>query len=418
MIETTPLSHHAGASSNHWSCFRLMNIGALMVLSIAVVVMSLQLQYVTYKVTSEQKQIDNLLYHIQNSQQAQINQLNEKVEQEHDLTIIHMAGTFTLLTGLLTMFHMSAHLRAFHEPIVQRKVLAILWMSPIYATTSFFALLFPTIEGYLAVIKDFYEAYAIYMFLSFLIAVLGRGDRDVVMDRLAQHADHLSSPSKLFSCWYHPHPDSSNSAKAKAILWECQMLCLQFVILRPLTSIASFVIETLTISDDPDNEKDEPENTWAYFLTPQFAISMVQNISVGLAFGGLLKFYHAIANDLKWCQPFSKFLCIKGVVFMTFWQEFTIHIVATLHGQEDHKAAHIQNVLICLEMLFFAIAHWCVFPPDEWEENYRPKEFAKPGLGLKDFAADMTLLVESSRKPRGQSCMEDEITTTMDTQLT
>lgn len=68
-----------------------------------------------------------------------------------------MAGTFCLLACLLTSFHMYTHLKNYKEPIVQRKIVAILWMSPIYAVTSFLSLVFPTADGYLAVIRDFYE---------------------------------------------------------------------------------------------------------------------------------------------------------------------------------------------------------------------------------------------------------------------
>ena len=67
-------------------------------------------------------------------------------------------------------------------------------------------------------------------------------------------------------------------------------------------------------------------------------------------------------------------------------------------GKTPHEqAVEIQNVLICLEMLFFSIAHWCVFPAEEWEPGYRPKQYAKPGIGLKDFASDMRYIMSSSR---------------------
>lgn len=98
---------------------------------------------------------------------------------------------------------------------------------------------------------------------------------------------------------------------------------------------------------------------------------------------------------------------------MTFWQGLLISIIVNLHqggrwsvtdndGGSDprHKAMALQNVLICLEMLFFSIAHWCVFPTEEWEEGYAPREYAKPGLGFKDFVSDMSLIVESSKASR------------------
>jgi Organic solute transporter Ostalpha len=65
------------------------------------------------------------------------------------------------------------------------------------------------------------------------------------------------------------------------------------------------------------------------------------------------------------------------------------------------RAEQIQNFLICLEMLFFSIAHWCVFPAEEWEPDYRPQEsYAKPGIGLKDFAKDISYIVSSSSSAR------------------
>ena len=162
-------------------------------------------------------------------------------------------------------------------------------------------------EGYLSIIKDFYEAYVIYMFLSFLIAVLGRGDRNVAVNVLAQHADQMKEPTRCFSRCYHPAPDESPHAKAQAVLLECQILAMQFVFCRPVTSIASFVVTTLNDanhstadSSNDDMNADDKRSGWSYFASPLFWIAMVQNVSVFLAFRGMLKFYHAVRDDLAW----------------------------------------------------------------------------------------------------------------------
>ena len=55
-------------------------------------------------------------------------EINQRVEKQKDLTIINIAGTFTLLSCVVTMFHMTAHLRKMNQPFVQRKICAILWM--------------------------------------------------------------------------------------------------------------------------------------------------------------------------------------------------------------------------------------------------------------------------------------------------
>lgn len=82
------------------------------------------------------------------------------------------------------MWHVTSHLRNFHNPVVQRKILAILWMAPIYSTSSWFSLVFVSCEAYLSILKDCYEAYVVYVFLSFLISVLGNGDREAVVDKV------------------------------------------------------------------------------------------------------------------------------------------------------------------------------------------------------------------------------------------
>jgi hypothetical protein len=264
-------------------------------------------------------------------------------------------------------------------------------------------------------VRDFYEAYTVYNFLSLLIAILGRDNRDVVVNVLAQHASHLKPPTKCLSSCYHPAPETSDQAMANAVLYECQVLVMQFVFCRPLTSIASFVSTTLMINRQDNDENDN----WALLKTPNFYISMITNVSVFLAFTGLLKFYHAVRDDLLWCQPFSKFMAIKGIVFLTFWQGLLITIFVSLHEVNNKKddsstskspqqlATELQHILICLEMVFFSVAHLCVFSAEEWEPNYRPKEFKAPSFGITDFAKDVKYIMSSQRRSPGGAADND-----------
>lgn len=416
-------SSSRGEGFSFASCMAWCNTFSIATLAVAVGFLFVQLQVVTVQVAATRHHIDAVLDKVTQEQSEQIQNLNVKVEEEHSLTILHMALVFTTLTCLISAFHMAAHIRNYNQPMVQRKIIAILWMSPIYAVTSFLSLLWPAAEGYLAILKDMYESYVIYQFLAFLIAVLGQGDRDVAVQVLARHADHLDKPAKCLSCFYHPPANQGPIAKANAVLMECTVLCMQFVFWRPITSIMSFVFEVIAVSDaraddastgDTMTEEQVEADAWSYFRSPLFYIAMIQNVSVFFAFTGLIKFYHAVRDDLKWCQPFAKFATIKGVVFLTFWQGLVIAIVCNIHqggrwsvtndNDENQnprqKAIELQNVLICLEMLFFSIAHLCVFPTDEWEEGYAPREYAKPGIGLKDFVSDMSLVVESTKASR------------------
>jgi len=359
----------------------------------------------------------------------------DQFSMENSFMIYQLAGTFVLIGSLISMWHMTAHLRKFNQPMVQvsnrlfdkiclrllstqshsqRKILAILWMCPIYAITSWLSLVFVGMSDYLGVIKDLYEAYIIYMFLAFLIAVLGKGDRAVAVNTLALHADHLKPPMSVCGNRYF----ESARDKADAVLLQCQVFAMQFVLFKPLCSITRLFLEKEGVAQKLSHYD---------FRSPFFYVLIVENLSVFFAFMGLLKFYHAAEEDLAWCRPFPKFLCIKGVVFMTFWQGLAISILAntpslttnssatiteitTRENEEDIWAAQAQNFLICLEMLIFSVSHFFAFPTAEWTDGYRRTENKSGKFGdnmaLNDFLQDLKLVLSSKayvRKKRKEN---------------
>mmetsp|Transcript_31459 Transcript_31459/g.63308 ORF Transcript_31459/g.63308 Transcript_31459/m.63308 type:complete len:680 (-) Transcript_31459:43-2082(-) len=416
-----------------------------------------------------------------------VKEVNELADSQNSLLATQFAGMFTVLVILVSGYHLSQHIRHMHSPVVQRKIMAVLWMTPIYSVTSWLSLVVPLSEPYLAVIREFYESYCVYTFLSFLIAVLGRGDRWAVVDLLEQRADQLSNPDKfmcgldkcLWNCCNccrgrrraipsnevelvehegkedklgktsvatgksanssspeamgtsanaysrsgHLSPISVGSsvsnmdafreenfptnsrAKAEAVLDQCQTYAMQFVLLRPVTAIGWLVSNKLV----------EPKS-FLDWSSPQLYITIVTNASIFFAFRGLVKFYHATRTDLEWCNPWPKFLCIKGVVFMTFWQKMTIAIIVNVAYADDFDTQddandfvkRAQNFLICLEMLFAATAHCFVFSPDEWAEGYREWEERRrkeqhetrfgDGVALQDFIQDVKLVMASKRR--------------------
>mmetsp|Transcript_4798 Transcript_4798/g.9786 ORF Transcript_4798/g.9786 Transcript_4798/m.9786 type:complete len:500 (-) Transcript_4798:58-1557(-) len=412
-------SNHAAnnASSNlpwHQKISRALHLTILLTLSATTFLLFLQTQAISLRLSSTQSQLQELQHKLETSTQD----IEIQVEKQHDLTVIHMAGTFALLSCLISSFHMTAHLRKMNQPSVQRKILAILWMSPIYAVTSFLSLVFPpSAEGYLDILKNFYESYVIYQFLSFLIAVLGRGDRGAVVRTLSRHADHLDRPYRCLYCLFHPKPEEGGSeAMANAVLLECQVLAMQFVFFRPLTSILGFVLDLIE-GDQVGDEGSGSHVSWSFFYSPRFFVLLVENVSVFFAFAGLLKFYHAVREELAWCQPFAKFMTIKGVVFMTFWQGVVISIIFHANNNIDDddddgntsstpnnnpnsitSPQKIQSILICMEMLLFSIAHFCVFPAEEWEEGYKIRYYEGPGFGFQDFAEDVSMIIDSGKR--------------------
>ena len=267
--------------------------------------------------------ITNQVNSVQDTLSSYIRTTQDQFSTENSFMIYQLAGTFTLLGCLISMWHMTDHLRNFEQPFVQRKILAILWMCPIYSITSWLSLVIPAMEGYLAMLKDLYEAYVIYQFLSFLIAVLGKGDRGAVVDLLARHADHLSPPVRCFGCCRKRLGQGMvcNDEKrqlADDVLLQCQICAMQFVFLRPFLTTVKFVLKKIDYNGPlfgPGNPFDSSgggemgvdSDVCTYigdgaipYCTPHFWLVIAENVSVFLAFSGLLNFYHAVSEDLSW----------------------------------------------------------------------------------------------------------------------
>jgi len=211
---------------------------------------------------------------------------------------------------------------------------------------------------------------------------------------LAEQGGHLTPPFRLFFCFCKPHYEN-DKALASAIVLQCQVFAMQFVFCKPVTAISVALLKKY----DYYGPYAEDALDWKSI---QFWIVIIQNVSTFVAFTGLLKFYHAVDKELQWCRPFAKFLCIKGVVFMTFWQGTALTILAEttdVVGGGDTKdswSEQIQNFLICLEMLLFSIAHFYCFPVEEWQPgykvNFRKAKFGET-MALNDFFKDLKIIM-------------------------
>ena len=242
-------------------CVQLVNCGLVCALIYLALLEYPKIEQLQQQVEIDKEEIATLSEEVREKQAGQIENLHQQVIDEEQFNFLTLAGTFTLLTCLISMFHMSTHLRKHNQPKIQRKIIAILWMSPIYSVTSFLTLVFPSVAGWMAIIKDFYESYCIYVFLSFLISVLGEGSRDQAVDVLAKHAAHLDKPTRCLSCFYEPSPDTSDHAKANAVMTQCQIYCLQFTFIRPMTTIFSvFVLHRDQTTPEEEENFEEFEN--------------------------------------------------------------------------------------------------------------------------------------------------------------
>lgn len=89
---------------------------------------------------------------------------------------------------------------------------------------------------------------------------------------------------------------------------------LQFAIIAPAVSITAIILQTQDLLC-PESMSLAFGNSW---------LQIVKVISVTLATYFLIEFYFVIRKDIAQYKPLLKFLSIKLVIFLTFYQQRTI----------------------------------------------------------------------------------------------
>eukprot|EP01063_Lacrimia_lanifica_P041427 TRINITY_DN966_c2_g1_i1.p1 TRINITY_DN966_c2_g1~~TRINITY_DN966_c2_g1_i1.p1 ORF type:complete len:384 (+),score=133.33 TRINITY_DN966_c2_g1_i1:97-1248(+) len=272
-----------------------------------------------------------------------------------------VGGYCAALSTLLSVFHLLEHLSAFVDPDVQSRIIRILIMVPLYAVTSFLSMTFQSAATVLDLVRDSYESYALYTFFSLMMGLLGGTDA-LLRELMAEGSEPYPHPWPFcrIRLW---------SFTPSTLHW-IRLSILQFMVLKPLCAIITIALE-YTESYKPPQGSDEgsfsPKYGYVY-------LTVVYNISISVALYGLMYFYTATKYLLRAHNPFLKFLCIKGVLFLSYWQSLAIAILDACDALPklemwDDQATGLQDFLICCEMMMFSLAHKYVFSAHEVAQN-------------------------------------------------
>ena len=151
-------------------------------------------------------------------------------------------------------------------------------------------------------------------------------------------------------------------------------------------------------------------------------LALINNLSQAWAMYCLILFYKALRDELAPLSPFYKFLTVKAVVFLSFWQgqalllATKLDLIDSLRGRVEGSgdgttndatggnnatggpwsdyddasfATALQEFAICVEMFFAAIAHAYAFPVHEYDGGSRSSQPGHQGRTLKDNLRDM-----------------------------
>uniref|UniRef100_A0A8C9KNE6 Transmembrane protein 184A n=1 Tax=Panthera tigris altaica TaxID=74533 RepID=A0A8C9KNE6_PANTA len=233
------------------------------------------------------------------------------------------------------------HLRSYTVPNEQRYIIRLLFIVPIYAFDSWLSLLL--LGGhqhyvYFASVRDCYEAFVIYSFLSLCFQYLG-GESAIM-------AEIRGKPIRS-SCIYGTCCLQGMSYSI-GFLRFCKQVSGGLACLCPPLPATALSAPTI-------------HSGYLY-------ITLVYNVSVSLALYALFLFYLATRELLQPLEPLLKFFTIKAVIFLSFWQGMLLAILEkcgvipeaqVIDGSKvgaGTLAAGYQNFIICIEMLFASIA--------------------------------------------------------------
>ncbi|GEQ69140.1 hypothetical protein JCM33374_g2811 [Metschnikowia sp. JCM 33374] len=303
-------------------------------------------------------------------------------------TVSGWSASFATLVIFCSVF---MHLRNYRKPFQQRLMIRIQWIIPLFALSCYSMLSNPTSslnKFLIEPIREIYEAFVIYTFFSLLINMLGGAKSIVIMTSGRPPVAHPGVFSYVL-----PDLDISDP---KTFL-NIKRGILQYVWLKPIICFGMLLSECLGIY----NVNDMGLGSLYLWFT------IVYNISVSLSLYCLAIFWKILWADLKPFNPVGKFLCVKLIIFASYWQGVILAILnftGILPGNNspDESGApnigvSIQNALLCVELVGFAIGHWLSFSYKPFTISRIPNgrlEFYyafRDMIGIKDLVIDFRL---------------------------
>ncbi|KAI0746309.1 organic solute transporter Ostalpha-domain-containing protein [Daedaleopsis nitida] len=301
--------------------------------------------------------------------------------------ILLVAGICTLVATLVSAMSIVLHLKNYRKPHLQRQVIRIMLMVPLYAIASFISLFSLEAAFFIDVVRDIYEAFVIYCFFDLLIAYLG-GERSLLMLLHGRPPKYPVFPGNLV--WR--EVDVSDPYTFLFL----KRGVIQYVQIKPILALVTVILKVV----GKYNEGNLRAGSGYLY------VSVVYNVSICLALYCLAIFWMCVNDDLKPFRPMPKFLCVKGILFFCFWQSIFISILVAggaitklgPYTDSEHISLGLTDTLICFEMPLFAIAHMYAFSSRDYEDPDRAfvARMAvfyalRDAFGIKDVVEDVKI---------------------------
>ncbi|PIN10872.1 putative seven transmembrane receptor - rhodopsin family [Handroanthus impetiginosus] len=281
------------------------------------------------------------------------------------------ATVFVAVALVLSLYLIFEHLAAYNQPEEQKFLIGLILMVPVYAVESFLSLLNSEAAFNCEIIRDCYEAFALYCFERYLIACLGGEESTIEFmesQSLATSSVPLLDEAYAYGVVEHPFPLSCflrNWRLGSEFYQAVKIGIVQYMILKMICALLAMLFQSLGVYGEGKFE-------WRYAY-PYLAV--VLNFSQTWALYCLVQFYSVTKNKLAPIKPLAKFLTFKSIVFLTWWQGVAIAFLFSFGALKGSLAlvlkTRIQDYIICIEMGIAAVVHLYVFPAVPYKRGER-----------------------------------------------
>jgi len=296
-----------------------------------------------------------------------------------------IAGACVWAAIAITCHQIYQYLRYYSNPAEQRWIVRILFIVPVYAFESWLSLLFFSHDNYYVyfnAVRDCYEGFVIYNFLSLCYEYLG-GEGNI-MSEIRGKPIRASWAAGTFCL--------AGQSYNIGFLRFCKQGTLQFCIIKPLMSFIVIILQFLNLYEDGNWS---PKNSYIY-------VTLIYNLSISVALYALFLFYFATKDLLRPYDPVLKFFTVKSVIFLSYWQGFLLVVLEKMqliepiisddgveHTKSGTVSAGYQNFLICIEMFFASIALKYAFPISVYMTTGCPEENVGRSVTMQSISSSL-----------------------------
>ncbi|CAH0473143.1 unnamed protein product [Peronospora belbahrii] len=261
--------------------------------------------------------------------------------ETHRTVSLVTACTCCILATLLSVYNILQHLTHYSRPQLQRYIVRILVIVPVYAIGSFLSLTFVNQALYFDSIRDCYEAFVVYSFLALVLSFAG-GESVCVLK--IQSEPDIRHPWPFNRCF-------DPLGRDGRLLRLCKRATIQFIFVKPIFAALSLLMMACG-----------KYHTLIY----QLILVIVYNISYSVALYGLWIFFLATKHMMEPFNPMLKFFAVKGVVFLTYWQNSLLDFIP---GITNEQTFAWKDFILCIEMVLFAVVHLVAFNSSQFKRN-------------------------------------------------